>query len=195
MFYFRMVSSLAAKMQEKQADVISHCGLTSRGRSCSLTHQYKIFPLMRLNILGQRHKGEICTDALSAQPVGGDLEDSPSASCLAMRSCSSRTFFSSSSTRRSSAAMGFRCSEQEDTSDCLRVQVPLVTSCSTTPHTVVHGVAADISLIIQVALGNNPGNSRSSQVSAVYQFFSLEKKIIGFIRMTPVLRCGGVLCV
>lgn len=98
------------------------------------THQYKTFPLTRLNLPGQRHRGEFCAYAVSSQPVGGDREDSPSASCLAMRSCSSRTFFSSSSTRRSSAAMGFRCSEQEDTSDCLRVQVPEVTSRSTTPH-------------------------------------------------------------
>lgn len=36
----------------------------------------------------------------------------PSASCLAMRSCSSRTFFSSSSILLSSAAIGFRWSEQ-----------------------------------------------------------------------------------
>lgn len=100
----------------------------------TLTHRYKLFPLTRLNLAGQRHRGEFCAYAVWAQPVGGDLEDSPSASCLAMRSCSSRTFFSSSSTRRSSAAMGFRCSGQEDTSDCLRVQVPGVTSCSTTPH-------------------------------------------------------------
>lgn len=90
----------------------------------TLTRQSKIFALTRL-------KGEFCAHAVWAQPVGGELEDSPSASCLAMRSCSSRTFFSSSSTRRSSAAMGFRCSGREDTSDCVRVQVPLVTSRST----------------------------------------------------------------
>lgn len=93
----------------------------------TLTHQYKISALTRLNLV-QRHRRELCANAVWAQPVGGDLEDSPSASCLAMRSCSSRTFFSSSSTRRSSAAMGFRCSGREDTSDCVRVQVPLVTS-------------------------------------------------------------------
>lgn len=37
----------------------------------------------------------------------------PSANCLAMRSFSSRAFFSSSSILLSSAAMGFRCSEDK----------------------------------------------------------------------------------
>lgn len=45
----------------------------------------------------------------SIQPV---TEELPSASCLAMRSCSSRAFFCSSSILLSSAAMGFRWSEQ-----------------------------------------------------------------------------------
>lgn len=39
----------------------------------------------------------------------------PSASCLAMRSCSSRAFFSSSSILLSSAAIGFRLSERKET--------------------------------------------------------------------------------
>lgn len=43
----------------------------------------------------------------------------PSASCLAMRSCSSRAFFSSSSILLSSAAIGFRLSERKETHiDC-----------------------------------------------------------------------------
>lgn len=40
----------------------------------------------------------------------------PSASCLAMRSCSSRAFFSSSSILLSSAAIGFRLSEKKKSS-------------------------------------------------------------------------------
>lgn len=110
--YFRMVSSLAVTRQDfERINYFRHTFNKSPHESSSLRaveQEIPHSPSIHFHNLSKRTG--VCRLNSDSTLAGVRNMKLPSASCLAMRSCSSRTFFSSSSILLSSAAMGFRWS-------------------------------------------------------------------------------------